>query len=277
MTGFDMIADIWPILLISLLLTGVIAGIMAGLLGVGGGIVIVPVLFWIFGLLHFPAEVSMHIAVGTSLAIIIPTSISSMRAHHQRGNVDWSLVKAWGPAIAIGALLGGLASKGIDGDILRLVFGVIALLVSINLFRPHTLNLTTDLPNSMLLQRAIGTCIGVLSALMGIGGGTMTVPTMAMFNYDMRRAVGTASAFGLFIALPATLGFIWAGLGVEQRPPFSLGYVSVIAAALIFPITVLAAPHGAKLAHHMNPAKLKKVFAVFLGLTALRMLWSVLS
>lgn len=275
MTGFELIADIWPILLISLFATGIIAGIMAGLLGVGGGIVIVPVLFWILGLLNFPNEVSMHIAVGTSLAIIIPTSISSMRAHHKRHNVDWALVKSWGPAIAIGALVGGIASKYINGDVLRLIFGVIALLVSINMFRPHTIRIAPQLPSSMSVQRAIGALIGTLSALMGIGGGTMTVPTMALFNYDMRRAVGTASSFGLFIALPATAGFIWSGLGVENRPPFSLGYISVIAACLIFPITVLTAPYGAKLAHHMNPARLKQVFAVFLGLTSIRMLWSI--
>ena len=129
----------------------------------------------------------------------------------------------------------------------------------------------------MLFQRTLAGVIGVLSALMGIGGGTMTVPTMALFNYDMKRAVGTASALGLFIAVPATAGFIWGGLGNPQLPPFSLGYVSFITVALIFPLTVLTAPYGAKLAHHMNPSKLKKVFAVFLGFTALRMLWSVFS
>lgn len=275
MTGFEIIADIWPILLFSLFATGVIAGVMAGLLGVGGGIVIVPVLFWILGLLNFPSDVSMHIAVGTSLAIIIPTSLSSMRAHHKRQNVDWTLVKSWGPAIAMGALTGGIASKYVDGDVLRLVFGVVALLVSINMFRPHTINIAPKLPDSLSVQRAIGAMIGTLSALMGIGGGTLTVPTMALFNYDMRKAVGTASSFGLVIALPATIGFIWAGLGVENRPPFSLGYVSIIAACLIFPITVLTAPYGAKLAHHMNPVRLKKVFALFLGLTSIRMLWSI--
>lgn len=277
MSGLEVISISWPLLLVIIVLTGVFAGIIAGLLGVGGGILMVPVFFWGLGLLKFPAEISMHVAVATSLAIIIPTSISSMRAHHARGNVDWSLVKSWGPAIALGALLGGFASKVIDGDILRLVFGIIALLVSINLFRPNTVNFSATLPDSMKLQQSIATMIGILSSLMGIGGGTMTVPTMAMFNYDMKRAVGTASALGLFIALPATIGFIWAGWNKSELPPYSLGYVNLLTVAVMFPLTVLAAPYGAKLAHHMNPAKLKKVFAVFLGITALRMLWSVLS
>jgi uncharacterized membrane protein YfcA len=261
-------------LIAGLLFTGVVSGTLAGLLGVGGGIVIVPVLFWVLTLLDFPDEVISHLAVATSLAVIIPTSISSMRAHNKRGNVDRSLLKLWGPAMFVGALIGGILSKYIPGGGLRLVFGVVGVLVAVNMALPRALVLAEHLPKSGLVNRAIATVIGFISSLMGIGGGTLSVPTLAAFSFPVHRAVGSSAALGLLIAVPAVAGFIWAGLDVADRPPFSLGYVSLPAAAIIAPTSFLLAPLGARIAHALNARYLKLAFAVFLALTSARMLLS---
>jgi uncharacterized membrane protein YfcA len=264
------------LLIASLALTGVIAGILAGLLGVGGGIVIVPVLFWVFGLLELPDATSMHLAVGSSLATIVATSWASMRAHRRRGSVDEPLLRLWGPTIFIGAAIGGVAAKFIHGDGLRLIFGLIALLVSINMALPRQLKLSEALPVRAWVNRIIAFVIGLFSALMGIGGGTLSVPTLAAFSFPIHRAVGTASVIGMLIAIPAVAGFIWSGLDVPERPPLSLGFVSLPAVALIFPMTMTMAPLGARLAHRLNQRRLKIAFAVFLFLTAARMLYTVL-
>lgn len=262
-------------LAIGLLVTGALAGVLAGLLGVGGGIVIVPVLFLLFGFLQVPQEVAMHLAVGTSLCTIIPTSISSARSHYRRGAIDVTLLKRWAPLIFVGALVGGLLSKVLNADVLTLIFGFVALAVSLNMAIPKTLVISSNLPAGIIGAGALPVGIGGFSALMGIGGGTLSVPVLSAFSFPVHRAVATASAFGLVIAVPAVFGFIWSGLNVEGRPPFSLGYVSLPAAVLIFSVSVLTAPLGSKLAHSLNPARLKLAFALFLFLTALRMLWSV--
>jgi len=265
------------LLVISLVFTGVVAGILAGLLGVGGGIVIVPVLFWVFGLLALPEATSMHLAVGSSLATIVATSWASMRAHRRRGSVDEALLRLWGPTIFIGAAVGGVAAKFIDGNGLRLIFGAIALLVAINMALPRQLVVSDALPSSRLANRTIAAVIGLFSALMGIGGGTLSVPTLSAFSFPIHRAVGTASVIGMLIAVPAVAGFIWSGLGVADRPPLSLGFVSLPAVALIFPMTMTMAPLGVKLAHRLNQRRLKIAFAVFLFITAARMLYTVIA
>ncbi|MGV3490834.1 MAG: sulfite exporter TauE/SafE family protein [Devosia sp.] len=251
----------------------IIAGIVAGLLGVGGGIVIVPVLYWLFTFINFPADLSMHMAVATSLATIITTSISSMRAHHKRGAVDFDLLKKWAPALAVGALAGGLAARFFEPAVLTGVFGTVGLLVAINLTLPKPLVIADKLPASPI-QVAMATVIGFVSSLMGIGGGTLGVPTMAAFSYPIHRAVGTASAFGLVISIPAVIGFVISGWDVPGRPPLSLGYVSVVAALIILPFTTYFAPLGAKIAHSLEPKWVKRAFAVFLTATAIKMLMS---
>lgn len=253
-----------------------IAGIVAGLLGVGGGIVIVPVLFWLFTLTDFPAELSMHMAVATSLATIITTSISSMRAHHKRGAVDFALLRRWAPALGIGALTGGLAARAFEPAVLTGVFGVVALLVALNLSMPKTLVIAAHLPGRVI-QAAIAVVIGFVSSLMGIGGGTLGVPTLAAFSYPIHRAVGTASAFGIVIAVPAVIGFVVSGWDIPGRPPLSLGYVSLVATAIILPFTTFFAPLGARLAHALAPIWVKRAFAIFLTLTAVKMLSNALS
>ena len=259
-----------------LLATGVVAGLLAGLLGVGGGIVIVPILFLVFEGLDFPDATLMQVAVATSLATIIPTSVASARAHHAKGNVDLALLKRWAPFVFAGALVGGLLSFVLSGDALRLVFGVIALAVAINMAVPKQLVLGEHLPRSAVVQGGTAAAIGTFSALMGIGGGTLSVPVLSAFSYPTHRAVGTAAAFGFLIAVPAVIGFVWSGLGEPGRPPYSLGWVNLVAAVVIFPVTTLVAPVGARIAHRLPAEQLRLVFAIFLGLTALRMLWSAL-
>lgn len=255
-----------------LLGTGVVAGIAAGLLGVGGGIVIVPMLYWISPLLKLEPTVVVHTAVGTSLATIIPTSIASVRAHARRGAVDVALLTLWGPAVLAGAALGGVASGYLDGKALAGVFGVVALVVAVNMALPKPLILADAVPASAAVNRLMAAAIGFVSALMGIGGGTLSVPTLALFSFPIHRAVGTASAFGVAIAVPAVIGYIYGGWDVPGRSPFSLGYVNLLAAIPLAAMTVLFAPLGARIAHSIDRTLLKRCFAAFLAVTAIRML-----
>lgn len=262
------------LLLGTVILSAILAGIMAGLLGVGGGIVLVPMLFWLLSFTDFPPELFMHMAVATSLATIMFTSVSSARAHNRRGAVDTNLLKLWAPAMVVGALSGGLVSRYIDAGGLKAIFGFIALLVSVNMARPKPLVLRDSLPESKIVHVAISGVTGLFSSLMGIGGGTLSVPILSAFSVEIRRAVGTASAFGVVIAVPAVIGFVVSGWGVEGRPPLSLGYVNVAAALVILPFTVGFAPVGARIAHAVDTKWIKRVFALFLFITAIRMLLS---
>jgi uncharacterized membrane protein YfcA len=267
--------DLLPFAL-ALLATGAVAGVLAGLLGVGGGIVIVPVLFNLLPFLGVDDSVLMHVAVGTSLATIIPTSIISARSHHKRGGLDMDLLKSLGPLIFVGVVLGTLLGGNARGEVLTGVFAVVALLVAANMaFRREGMVLAQDLPTGPL-RWLLGVVIGGFSVMMGIGGGTLSVPLLTAFNVPIRRAVGTASAIGLVIGVPGALGFILAGLGEPNLPPGNLGYANLIGVALIIPMTMMTAPLGAKIAHTINPAMLRKAFAFFLLLTALRMGYSLI-
>ncbi|WP_413697805.1 sulfite exporter TauE/SafE family protein [Pseudovibrio sp. SPO723] len=258
-----------------LLATGVIAGIVAGLLGVGGGIVIVPVLYYMFTALQVDPSVIMHVAVGTSLATIIATGTSSARAHYRRGGVDMDLLKRWGAPIAVGVVAGSVVSGLVSGAVLTAVFGVVALLVAFNMaFRQNAASLADGLPGTPV-KELLGFVIGGFSVMMGIGGGTLSVPILTLYSYPIRKAVGTASAIGLIIAIPGTLAAIYFGMGVPGRPPFSLGYVNLIGLGLIIPASTLSAPLGAKLAHTIPPKLLKALFAMFLAFTGGKMLWDV--
>lgn len=261
-------------LVVSLIVTGAAAGVLAGLLGVGGGIVIVPVLYHLFTLLGVDESVKMHVAVGTSLATIIPTSLRSAMSHSKKGNLDRDLLRSLVPSLVIGVFLGAVLSGYLSGNVLTLVFGVIALLVALNMaFSIVPQGAASTLPGGMTRQ-GIGAGIGGFSTLMGIGGGTLSVPVFSVFNVPMHRAVGTAAAIGSIISIPGALGFMITGMGVADRPPFSLGYVNLIGFVLIVPMTVWMAPVGARIANAINATWLKRAFAFFLFLTALRMLLS---
>ena len=267
----------WLPIIIALLATGLVAGVLAGLLGVGGGIVIVPVLFLVFQSIGIDPATAMLVATGTSLMTIIPTSISSARAHHQRGNVDIELLKRWLPAMLVGVILGSWIATRVNGLVLTAIFGVIAILVALNmLFRASASALYEDLP-ARPVQMALGGGIGFLSVMMGIGGGTLGVPAMTTFSVPAHRAVGTAALFGLVIALPGTLMMLFASTTPATAPEGTFGLVNLPGFAVIVPMTILMAPIGVKLGAKLDGAKLKKIFALFLVLVGTRMIWQTLS
>jgi len=254
-----------------LLLTGAFAGLLAGLLGVGGGIVIVPALYHIFSYLEIDPGVRMHLAVGTSLATIIPISIRSVRAHHARGSFDRDLFQAWVPGIVIGVLAGAWLANLAEFHVLTLVFATVALLVSIYMAIGNPAwKLADGLPGNPG-NSIIAAIIGTLSTMMGIGGGTLSVPLLNLFGVPIHRSVGTAAGFGLVIAIPGSLGFIIGGWNNPMLPDFSLGYINWLGFLLIAPATVLTVPTGAKLAHSLSQTGLRRAFALFLGITAVRM------
>ncbi len=256
--------------------TGLFSGLLAGLLGVGGGIVIVPVLFNVLPLLGIHPEVQMKLSVATSLATIIPTSIMSARKHYQRGAIDMPLLKSLIPSIIIGVLVGTAVAIWVRGPVLSAVFATIAVLVAIQLGVTGTDFKLRDAFPTGATRHALGGAIGAVSAMMGIGGGTVGVPLMNMFGTPIRSAVATASMFGIIISIPATIGFIWAGWGNPLMPPYSLGFVSLVGFALITPSSLVSTPWGVKLAHTIPPLLLKRLFALFLAITAIRMFYSLL-
>lgn len=265
---------LWQLALLAggLALTGVVAGVMAGLLGVGGGIVIVPVLYHVFSFLGIDEAIRMHLAVGTSLATIVATSSRSLRAHREKGAVDTELLKQLGLPIIAGVLAGTLMAGVAGGRALMAVFAIVALIVSAHMaFGRESWRIAETFPSGAM-RTVIGIAIGWISVLMGIGGGTLGVPILSLYNIPIHRAVGTATGFGLIIAIPGTLGMIVNGWGAPDLPPFSLGYVNLIGFALIVPTTVLAAPWGAGIAHAISRPALRRAFAGFLALTSLRMI-----
>jgi uncharacterized membrane protein YfcA len=254
--------------------TGAIAGVIAGLLGVGGGIVIVPVLYYFLPAAGVPEAVRMHVAVATSLATIIATSIVSARSHYRRGGVDVPLLKALAPAVAIGVLAGVALGGAASGATLTAVFGTVAVVVAVHMAFFQGRRIAADLPRRPA-RDLIGFLIGGISVVMGIGGGTLSVPTFTLFGMEIRRAVGTAAAIGLIIAVPGTIGFALAGRGEAGLPPFSIGYVNLVGFALVAPLSMSLAPLGAKLAHTIPRIWLARAFALFLGITGVRMLLSL--
>jgi len=233
--------------------------------------VVVPVLYSLLGFLDIDESVRMHVAVGTSLASIVLTSINSARAHHRRGAVDVALLKSWGPFIFAGSVAGVLIASAVSGAALRGVFGMIAFCVAAYMaLTPADFRLRDRLPSGAA-GAGSGFAIGGASAMMVIGGGTLCVPYFNAFGFPVHRAVGTAAAIGLIIALPAAIGFIISGWGIPALPDASVGHVNLLGLVLIAPFASLTAPLGARLAHGLNPRMLKLAFAAFLFATAARM------
>lgn len=253
-----------------LLLIGALAGVVGGMLGVGGGIVLVPAFFYAFDELKFDGSSLMQVCIGTSLATIIVTSLRSGRAHHAKGAVDVAMLKVWGPFLVLGSVLGVIVAARLPSQVLQAVFGALAGLAGLYMaFGRDSWRLGQALPKQPLAG-CLGWLVGFLSAIMGIGGGTFGVPLMTLFNVPIHRAVGTASGFGLLIALPAVIGFLL--LKVEEAPPLTLGAVNIPAFLVVIGTTILTTPYGVKLAHKLNPIPLKRIFAVFLVIVAANML-----
>lgn len=255
-----------------LLVAGYLSGIVAGLLGVGGGMILVPVLFQTFVFFDLAAHLQIHMAVATSLAIIVFTGSLSARSHYKRGSVDMEVVKSWVGFIAVGALLGALAARYIAPAGLKLIFAALALSMAARMLLNANPGEAGEARIGPLVQKGLAGCVGFFSALMGIGGGTLSVPLLNASGRDVLRAVGTSSVFGIFIAVPATLGFMVGGWSLPDLPPFAFGYVNLIAILAIIPTSMLAAPVGARLAHRLSKKTLNGIFAGFLIVSGGRML-----
>ncbi|KHF76698.1 Protein of unknown function DUF81 [Acinetobacter sp. neg1] len=244
------------------MLIGAIAGFAAGLFGVGGGLIIVPILYIVFTQMNYDPNVIMHIAVGTSLATIIVTSISSVTAHHKKGAVLWPVFRNLAPGLVLGSFLGAGIADLMSGQHLQLVIGVFAVWMAYKMFKGA--NAVVD-PNRHLpsapLQLAAGGGIGVASAIFGIGGGSLTVPYLNRHGVVMQKAVATSAACGLPIAVAGALGFMWFGAKEQIEVPNTIGYVHVYAFLGISVMSFITAKFGAKVAHLLSPAMLKKCFA----------------
>lgn len=264
-------------LAVSLIAAGAVTGLLAGLFGVGGGAVIVPVLYEVFRVIGVPEEVRMPLVVGTSLAVIIPTSIRSYRAHLAKGMVDTSIIRMWAIPVVAGVIGGSLIARYAPPDVFKAVFVAVAFASAMRLlFASDRWKLGDDMPGPFLM-RIYGLIIGVLSALMGIGGGQLSSLFMTFYGRPIHQAVATSSGLGVLISIPGALGYIYAGWPkMDILPPLSLGYVSFIGFLLFIPTSIWTAPIGARLAHRLSKRKLEVAFGIFLLVVCARFFWSLI-
>ena len=255
---------------------GTISGLMAGIFGIGGGAVLVPVFYQVFGLLDVDESVRMHVSVGSSLAIIIPTSIRSFLAHRARGAVDIDLLKSFLLPVPVGVAAASLTAAYISSEGLRTIFTIVTLLVAFRLlFNRESWRIGRDIPGNPV-RALIGGLIGYLSTLMGIGGGVMNNTFMTLYGRPMHQAVATSSGMGVLIAIPGTVGYVWAGWGHPDLPIASTGYINWIYVALVIPITLIVAPYGVRIAHALSKRQLEIGFAIFCIIVAARFFWSLI-
>jgi len=268
------LSDLIPLALI-LLASGAVTGVLAGVFGVGGGALMVPVLYETFGYLGYAEAVRMPMAVGTSLAIIIPTSVRSYRGHLARGAVDQALLRAWAVPIVLGVLIGAAIARFAPGLVMQVVFVIVAGVNAVKLISGSSRwNIAPDLPKGPGLA-AYGGTIGLLSSLMGIGGGQIANIIMTMHGRAIHQAVATSAGIGVLISVPGALGFIAAGWGRADLPPGALGFVSLLGLVLFAPTTILTANLGVRLAHSLSRRRLELAFGVFLALVCARFLWAI--
>lgn len=256
--------------------SGVVSGLLAGILGIGGGAVLVPVFYQVFGLLEVDEAVRMHLSVGSSLAIIVPTSIRSFTGHYARGVVDTALLRNFLVTIPIGVVLAAATAAYISSAGLRIIFAVLILIIGLRmLFNRENWRLGSDLPGRAG-QFGVGFVIGYLSTLMGIGGGLMNNTFMTLFGRPIHQAVATSSGVGVMIAIPGTVGYIWAGWGDPLLPIFSTGFINWVAVALVIPIALIVTPYGVRIAHALKKRQLEIGFGVFCLFVAGRFFVSLL-
>jgi uncharacterized protein len=271
-------------LVVALLAAGAITGLLAGVFGVGGGAVAVPILYELFRILEVPEEVRMPLCVGTSLAIIIPTSLRSFSAHKAKGAVDMSILRVWAVPVVLGVIVGSIIARSAPADLFKAVFVVVAGISAIRLlFGKDTWRLGLDMPAKPIMI-AYGWLIGILSALMGIGGGQLSNLFMTFYNRPIHQAVATSSGLGILISIPGSLGYIYAGWPhmaeypnvVALQLPLALGYVSLLGFVLFIPTSTWMAPVGARLAHRLSKRRLEVAFGIFLLLVCARFAASLL-
>jgi uncharacterized membrane protein YfcA len=275
----ELLAD--PVTLFTLIgalaVAGAAIGMLAGLFGVGGGAICVPIFYEVFGFLGYPPEVAMPLAVGTSLAVIVPTSISSARGHHKRGTLEVGVLRSWAVPILSGVVLGAVIARYAPALVFQAVFVVVATLNAVKLLTGgRGWSLGDTLPGKFGM-RVGGALIGFASAIMGIGGGALSNLFLTLYGMPIHRAVGTSAGVGVLIAVPGTIGYILAGLGQPDLPPGSLGFVSLVTFALTIPTSMLTTRFGVALAHKLTRRTLEIAFGSFLLLVAARFLWAILA
>jgi uncharacterized membrane protein YfcA len=255
---------------VALAAAGAITGVLAGLFGIGGGAITVPILYEVFILLDVPPAVAMPLAVGTSLAIIIPTSLQSARGHYAKGAVDMGIVRAWALPVLVGVTGGAVIARHAPPQVFQAVFVVVATINATKLFfGKESWRIAPDMPGGVML-RVYGLVTGLASALMGIGGGAIANLILTLHGRHIRQAVATSAAVGVIVSIPGAIGYVWAGWGQSDLPPLSFGFVSVLAFILIVPTTLLTTPIGVRLAHTMPKRRLEILFGCFLTLVSLR-------
>ncbi|MHA1548288.1 MAG: sulfite exporter TauE/SafE family protein [Alphaproteobacteria bacterium] len=254
---------------------GAVSGLLAGLFGIGGGAVTVPVLYQTFSYMGVDEAVRMHLAVGSSVAIIVPTAMRSFLSHRAHGAVDMDLLRSWVIVVPLGAIAATLVASAAPGAALRTVFAIVAVVFGIRLLTPYVnWQIGAKLPGGPV-RAMVGAAIGFTSALLGIGGGILNNTFMTLFGRSIRQAVATSSGVGALLSIPAVVGFIWAGWGVADRPPYTVGFLNLPAIALIIPISVTAAPFGVRLAHRLPRRYMEVGFGVFLLIVAVRFAWTL--
>lgn len=273
----DLLSTEFLAIALTLLVAGALTGVLAGLFGVGGGALMVPVLYEVFGLLNVPDDVRMPLAVGTSLAIIIPTSVRSWASHRARGAVDSVLLRQWAIPIISGVVIGAVIARYAPALVFQLVFVIVAGINAIKLISgTKRWDIAADLPTGALL-RAYGGVIGFLSSLMGIGGGQIANIIMTTHGRPIHQAVATSAGIGVLISVPGAIGYILAGWGQVGLPADAIGFVSLMGFMLFVPTTLLTANLGVRLAHNMSARTLELSFGIFLAIVSLRFLYAVLA
>tara|TARA_Y100001935_G_scaffold155900_1_gene128408 strand:- start:114 stop:923 length:810 start_codon:yes stop_codon:yes gene_type:complete len=256
------------IIVFTFLLTGIASGFVAGLLGVGGGIIIVPVTYFILLKLGYSSEVVMHVAIASSLGVICFTSISSIKSHLKLKNTNLKIVKKWAFGIVFGSIFGSLSASYISGENLVIIFIILAFVISMNmLFQQKPIIINADLPSSKIINFSISSSIGFFSAIIGIGGGSFSVPALTMFSKKIHEAVGTSAFFGFLIAFPGAITFIITGLEKKGMPLYSIGYINILIVLIISVTSVFTAGYGARISTNIDKILLRKIFAIFLLLT----------
>ncbi len=260
-----------------LLAGGFTTGILAGMFGVGGGGILVPVLYELFRIIGVDESLRMHLAVGTSLAIIIPTSLRSFHSHYQRGAVDMDVMRLLGPWVAAGVVAGALIAGNSSGAVLKIVYVVFTAIMATRLYLGgDRWVIGTKLPG-MFVNALVGVVTGIVSTLMGIGGGAYVTAYMTLYGRSIHRAVATSAGFGPIIAIPGAIGYMIAGWGEAGLPPGSLGFVSLLGMIIVVPASVLAAPLGVRIAHGISRRKLEIAFATFLLSVGIRFVVSLIN
>ena len=259
-----------------MVLTAIPVGFVAGLFGIGGGLITVPFLYYIFGLLNIDPQYVMHLAVGTSFAIIIPTSIVSVLTHHKYKAVDFQIVKNYGVYVIMGVIIGTLFAASLKTKSLVLFFSIVILFLGINLLLLKERKQNIIMEMKLHSKIIFGLIVGFISAVMGIGGAIMNVPILKFFGYSINKAIGSAAAIGFLIALFGATGFLFSGSYLKTNLPLSIGFLNIPAFLIFIPITTFMARIGAKTVHRIDKNKISKLFGIFLLVVATKFLFEYL-